>query len=242
MENQKSKREHEIASAASEIIKSAVMRFSLYLGENPERIMPSAPKLAFEQTDKEPYIKYENSNNTITIAGNNTEEQFTLMVINGVVSSHYYQEKQKQRTASDNDFPANYATDQLLRISFSTLFTAVASDKGDSTTHLAANIFRRRELADIPNLKEMLILLYKNVAEGSLEKFVSSIYEEEDYESIDLVGRVLAVAIVIANGGDVKRSLKDMYYKGYKSINSIAPIGLERFKQHINTLFSNNAG
>ncbi|MEM0154785.1 MAG: hypothetical protein QW814_03045 [Methanothrix sp.] len=242
MENQKSKKEGNIVSITNETIKSAVMRFSLYLGENPERLMPFAPKLVLEQTDKEPYIKYENSNNTITIIGKNTEEQFTLMVINGVISAHYYKEKQNQRTVSDNNFPANYATDQLLRISFSTLFTAVASDKGDSTGLLAANIFRRRELADIPNLKEMLILLYKNVVEGSLEKFVSSIYNEEDYESIDLIGRVLAVAIVIANGGDVKRSLKDMYYKGYKSINSIALIEPERFKQHINTLFSNNAG
>ena len=223
-------------------MKSAVLKFSLFLGENPEKLMPSAPKLVFDLTSKELYIKYENNNNTMTIAGKDTGEQFLRMVINGVVSAHYYQEKQKHRTASDNDFPANYATDQLLKISFSSLFTATASETDNSTALLAGNIFRRQELVDIPNLKEMLILLYKNIVGGSLEKFISGIYIEEDYESIDLVGRVLAVAIVIADGGDVKRSLKDMYYKGYKSINSIAPIGFERFKQHVDTLFSNNAG
>ncbi|OJI07908.1 hypothetical protein Micr_00125 [Candidatus Micrarchaeum sp.] len=242
MDNQKPAKTYETASKASEIMKSAVLKFSLFLGENPEKLMPSAPKLVFDLTSKELYIKYENNNNTMTIAGKDTGEQFLRMVINGVVSAHYYQEKQKHRTSSDNDFPANYTTDQLLKISFSSLFTATASDTDNSTALLASNIFRRQELVDIPNLKEMLILLYKNIVGGSLEKFISGIYIEEDYESIDLVGRVLAVAIVIADGGDVKRSLKDMYYKGYKSINSIASIGFERFKQHVDTLFSNNAG
>ena len=231
----------ETASKAYEIMKSAVLKFSLYLGENPEKLMPSAPKLVFDSKRKESYIKYDNNNNTITIAAKGAEEQFPRMVINGVVSAHYYQEKQKHR-ASDNDFPANYATDHLLKVSFSSLFTATASDPGNSTALLAGNIFRKQELADIPNLKEMLLLLYKNITGGYLEKFISGIYGEEDYESIDLVGRVLAVAIVIAEGGDVKRSLKDMYYKGYKSINSIASIGFERFKQHVDTLFSNKAG
>jgi hypothetical protein len=242
LENQKSKKENEIASRSSEIIKASVLKFSLYLGEDPEKIMPYAPKLVISQAEKEPYIKYENNNNTITLAGQNTGDQFTHMVINGVIATHYYQEKQKQRTSSDNDFPANYATDRLLRISFSSLFTAMASDKGNATSLFAGNIFRRQELADMHNLKEMLVLLYKNVVGGSLEKFISSLYGEEDYDSIDLVGRILAVAIVIAEGGDIRRSLRDMYYKGYKSINSIASIGFERFKQHVDTLFSNNAG
>ncbi len=242
MDNQKRVKTDEIASKASEIIKSAVLKFSLFLGENPEKLMPSAPKLVFDLASKESYIKYENNGNTITIAGRDTERQLLDLVINGIISAHYYLEKQNLRTASDKDFPANYATDQLLKVSFSSLFTATASASSNSTALLAGNIFRRQELADVPNLKEMLILLYKNIVGGSLEKFISDIYEEEDYESINLVGRVLAVAMVIAEGGDVKRSLRDMYYKGHKSINSIAFIRFELFKQHVDTLFSNKAG
>lgn len=242
LDKQKSKKENEIASKASEIIKSAVLKFSLLLGEDPEKLMPLAPKLVIDSKSMGPYIKYDNNSNTMTIASKNGDELFIRMATNGAVSTSYYREKQKSRSVSDNNFPANYSTDQLLKISFSSLFMATNSDTPNSASFLAGNIFRRYELADVQNLKEMMALLYKNIVAGSLEKFISSIYADGDYESIDLIGRLLAMAIVIAESGDIKRSLKNMYYKGYKSINSIKSIEFMRFKQHVDALFSNNAG
>ena len=217
----KARDENGSVSIAREIVKSSTKVLSTYLNENYENMLEHAPKILFEES-KDPYIKYDSAEGIITIGGSNIEEKFMKFVLNGIIAIHYYQKRQSLRLKADLELISNYSTDQLLKISFSSLF-------------------KRAELSSINDIKKMLFFIYKNMRTGLFEKFASDLYSEENADVIDLTGRLLAVMIMIANSGNTKESLKAIYYNGYRSIHQIRRMDPEIFEHSIETLFSNKA-
>lgn len=235
------KNSNEISDRANKILKSSVLRLALELGENAETMLSSMPGIKLISSEEDPYIKYEYDSNTLTIVGDAIEEKFISLVINGVIAAYYFQQKQKKRFIYDSNASGNAATEQLLKFGFSTLFNIVSIESWEKPSSLAGNIFKKGELADIQSLKEMLLLSHRNILSGKFEDFAIGILNDGNADSIDLMARVLATAMVLSYNGDTIQALKNMYYNGYASLKHISMVEPERFKQYVDMLFSNNA-
>jgi hypothetical protein len=237
----KAKKDNSTLSTANDIAKSSILRLALELGEDGEKLLSTGPKLVFVSSNEEPYIKYEDTTNTLTIVGDGIEDKFIKMVTNGVIASHRFREKQKKRLQSDMALSDNSATESLLKLGFVAVFGIIASPNEEKSSMLAGNIFKRGELADIQSLKEMLLLTHKNIVSGKFEEFALGVVKDGDAEAADLMGRILATAVVLSCNGDMRQALKSIYYNGYNILKQIGKIDQTKFVQYVDMLFSNNA-
>lgn len=224
-----------------EALDSTIKNFSTMLDENLEKLMRSKPKIELKISDDEPYIKYDFVSNSMLVVGKDIKEKFIRYVFNGVIASIYFQEKQRGRTTKDQNFSNNSYTENMLRLAFSSLFNSEFAMKESESNTLAGSIFSASELSDIDSLKGMMVFVRDTIASGKFEQSAQSIMNGLGVPSAELVSRVLAVVLTISNNGDVKKTLKGMYYNGYLSLNSVVTMNRDVFMANIATLFTRNA-
>ncbi len=231
----------EVHTNSERILNASIMKLSLMLGEDPEKLLSIKPKITVSEPDAEPYVKYDVSENTIAIHGIKIDENFLKYVINGIIGFHYYKEKMAKRSIHDNDIPSNYSIENILIMSFSSLFGAEASEDENKSATIAPNIFKKSELIDIQNLLSTIIYTYENILSDSFEKFLNNMYDKSNTDQIEMMSRILASVLVIANNGDTIRTLRSIYYNGYAALNSIKKIDMESFSNNARLFFNTAA-